>query len=144
MEPIPVDASLMSDELYPDDPDDRRFDSSLLAHAYQSRRSEPKPVLKIAIECDQKCKNKFSGDSSSAKAAAAEEYIEALIAGINTIFERDINRGIQISHIRIWEGPSPFDGGVNSLQSTFKEYYKTNMQGMPCLSMRPCDCLCKC
>ena len=128
----------MSDEIYPDDPDDRRLDSSLLADAYQSRRSVPKPVLKIAIECDQKCMTKLGGSSS------AEVYIEALIAGINTITERDINRGIQISHIRIWEGPSPFDGGTNSLQTTFKEYYTQNMQGMLCLSMRLCVCLCKC
>jgi hypothetical protein len=83
----------------------------------------PKPVLTIAIECDQKCKTKLGGSDS------AVEYIQALIAGVSTITERDIDRGIQISHIRIWDGPSPFDGGTNSLTTTFKEYYEQNMKG---------------
>ena len=85
--------------------------------------TSPKPVLTIAIECDQKCKTKLGGSSF------AVEYIQALIAGVSTITERDIDRAIQISHIRIWDGPSPFDGGTTSLTTTFKEYYEQNMKG---------------
>lgn len=84
-----------------------------------------KPVLTIALECDQKCKARLEAQSTG----TAAEYIQTLIAGVNTIFERDIGRGIQISHLRIWDSASPFDGGTNSLVA-FKDYYAQNMQGM--------------
>ena len=86
-------------------------------------------MLSIALECDQKCKAKLEANAGG---SSAVEYIQTLIAGINTIFQRDVGRGIQISHLRIWDTASPFDGGTSSLDA-FKDHYAQNMQGQSVL-----------
>jgi len=119
------------------DPEDMRWiesvcgTSSVQAHApaptdATSRGIVPDcpPRLRMAIETDWQFTNLFGGDT-----AASGEYAATLIGAVSSIYYADLEVGVQICYLRLWESASdPWSGGDSGAQlNEFGSYWNSQM-----------------
>ena len=72
--------------------------------------------LDLAIETDLELRAKFASSSD------ALDYVAALVAAANTIYERDLGLHVNASYVRLWSGSDPWvrtstDGQLDELQA---------------------------
>ncbi|MCH2140603.1 MAG: M12 family metallo-peptidase [Phycisphaerales bacterium] len=82
------------------------------------------PRIRLAIETDWQFTNLFGGDTEASGAYAA-----TLIGAVSSIYHTDLDVGIQICYLRLWENSSdPWSGGDSAAQlSEFSTYWNSNM-----------------
>jgi cysteine-rich repeat protein len=83
----------------------------------------------VAIETDTELRNKFASSTE------ALDYIAALVAAANTIYERDLGLHLNASYVRLWTSPDPWTAGTTDGQLDQLQAYWTNpANGMPALA----------
>ncbi len=86
-------------------------------------------ALQIAVDTDSEFTlNLFEGNTS-----ASSEYATTLMAAMSTIYSSDVNVGIQISFLRLWDSASdPWSAASTGSQlPQFREHWQTEMGGIP-------------
>ncbi len=79
-------------------------------------------TVELALETDQEFRNLFGSD------AAAQGYLETLVAGTNEIYRRDTDVQFTIAYTRLWNSTDPWNASGTSAQLTqFRDYWQANM-----------------
>ena len=83
----------------------------------------------VAIETDNELRNKFASSTE------ALDYIAALVAAANTIYERDLGLHLNASYVRLWSATDPWtatttDGQLDQLQA----YWVKPANNMPAIA----------
>jgi cysteine-rich repeat protein len=74
----------------------------------------------VAIETDVELRNAFPSS------AAALDYVAALVAAANTIYERDLGLRLNASYVRLWTGTDPWTANATNAQLDQLQGYWTN------------------
>ncbi|MEM8756922.1 MAG: M12 family metallo-peptidase [Planctomycetota bacterium] len=89
-----------------------------------ARGEPPCRVVDVAVETDLELRTElFGGD-----AAAASDYVAALVGAVGEIYRRDLNVILNMSFLRIWDGSNdPWSGGDTVSQLfEFRDYWLSN------------------
>ncbi len=88
----------------------------------ESTSSTPK-CLELAIEIDKYTRNTFNSST------AATNWAHAIIAGVNQVYDSEVNMNITIVNTIIWETTDPYSSYVNnasSMLSALRNHWMTN------------------
>lgn len=86
-------------------------------------------AIQIAVDTDYEfTENLFEGNT-----AASSEYAVTLMAAMSAIYTLDIEIGVQVCFLRLWDNPSdPWDGDSATAQlPEFRAHWQKNMQAVP-------------
>jgi hypothetical protein len=86
-------------------------------------------AVQVAVDTDYEfTENLFDGN-----VAASSEYAVTLMAAMSAIYTLDVEVGIQVSFLRLWDNPSdPWNGSTAGEQlPQFREFWQSNMQSVP-------------
>jgi hypothetical protein len=84
--------------------------------------------LQMAIETDWE----FNGTLFGGDEVASSEYAITLFGAVSSIYQSDVNVGISVVYLRIWEDSAdPWTGGGTGSQlEQFRDYWNANMSGV--------------
>ncbi len=82
-------------------------------------------LAEVAIETDWE----FTGTLFGGDTQASGNYAAILVGAVSEIYRRDLNMGIQIKYLRLWEDPSdPWTASGSGAQlDQFRAYWNSNM-----------------
>ena len=80
-------------------------------------------TVQISIDTDNAFLSMFGSDE-----AAAQGYIETLVAGANVIFSRDVDAQLSIVYTRLWSSTDPWSSSSTSGRlNEFRDYWRSQM-----------------
>jgi hypothetical protein len=85
-------------------------------------------LAQVAIETDWE----YTGNLFGGSVEASANYTAILVGAVSDVYRRDLNLGLQVSYLRLWDDPSdPWDGADAGAQLTqFRSHWNGQMQGV--------------